>query len=314
MTRFAATLVLFVFFVQGATGQVQAPGGGPFLVVLGIGQDAGVPQSGSHDEPGWTNPEAAHYATCLGLVNPATGEKWMFEATPDFRRQWYNLETLEPSRHATAPDGIFITHAHIGHYTGLMFLGHESMGAQGVPVYVMPKMADFLDTNGPWDQLVSYGNIRLRGMGPNVPIQLSGGVRVIPFPVPHRQEYSEVVGFRIEGPNRTALFIPDIDSWEEWDTDGHRIEGVLQSVDVAFVDGSFFANGEIPGRDMSAFPHPFITHTMDRLADLPPEQRDKIHFIHLNHTNRALDPSSPEAESVRAAGFHVALPMERIAL
>jgi pyrroloquinoline quinone biosynthesis protein B len=312
--RLSAIVLFTVLSASTAYGQQPTAVDAPFLVVLGIGQDAGVPQAGSHDEPGWTDPAFAHFATSLGLVVPQTGEKWLFEATPDFRRQWYELETMEPRRHAAAPDGIFLTHAHIGHYTGLMFLGHESMGASDVSVYVMPEMADFLSTNGPWDQLVDFGNVHLRRMAANVPVELSGGVRVVPFTVPHRQEYSEVVGFRIEGPHRTVLFIPDIDSWEEWDREGRRIEAVLASVDEAFVDGTFFANGEIPGRDMTGFPHPFITHTMERLGSLPAAERAKVHFIHLNHTNPAVDSASSAAERVLAAGFRIARPLERVNL
>ena len=314
MNRLLKVFVLLMMMPSLARAQIIQDTQAPFLVVLGIGQDAGVPQTGDHTHPGWIDPTAAYLATSLGLVDPASGQKWMFEATPDFRRQWFLLERTEPSVNATVPDGIFLTHAHIGHYTGLMFLGHESVGANAVSVFAMPNMADFLEINGPWDQLVRFENIRLRRLGANIPVQLAGGIRVIPFIVPHRQEYSEVVGYRIEGPNRTALFIPDIDSWEDWDKEGHRIEGVLESVDIALLDGSFFANGEIPGRDMSGFPHPFITHTIDRLKALPPEQRNKVHFIHLNHTNPALDLSSAAADSVISAGFHLARPLDLIGL
>jgi len=317
MKKIASYFCLYItcaLLAGGAHAQIQSTSQSPYLLVLGIGQDAGVPQVGDHDHPGWTVPDAAHFATSLGLIDRVSGKKWLFEATPDIRRQWYALETAEPSSGAKAPDGIFLSHAHIGHYTGLMFLGHESMGADGVSVYAMPEMAEFLEINGPWSQLVRYQNIRLRRMGENVPVQLTRDVRVVPFLVPHRQEYSEVVGFRIIGPNRTVLFIPDIDSWEDWDVMGHRFEGILESVDVAFVDGSFFSNGEIPGRDMSDFPHPFITHTMNRLAKLPENQRHKVHFIHLNHTNPALDPDSEAAQAVREAGFHVATPLQRIDL
>ncbi len=294
-----------------ARAQILAPSQGPFILVLGIGQDAGVPQSGNHTHPGWTDPESAYLATSLGLVDPNSGKKWMFEASPDFRRQWYMLERTEPSSDQLTPDGIFLTHAHIGHYTGLMFLGHESIGASSVSVYAMPLMADYLELNGPWDQLVRHQNIRLRRMGENIPVRRTNEIQVVPFLVPHRQEYSEVVGYRIEGPSRTALFIPDIDSWEEWDNEGHRLEGVLQSVDLALIDGSFFANGEIPGRDMSDFPHPFISHTMNRLKNLPDNQRSKIRFIHLNHTNPALYLDSEAAQSVFDAGFGLARPLER---
>ena len=168
------------------------------------------------------------------------------------------------------------------------------------------EMADFLTYNGPWSQLVQYNNIRIRELRHTVPARLTDHIKVIPLLVPHRQEYSETVAYRIEGPNRSVLFVPDIDSWEDWDLEGTRIERILQTVDVAYVDGTFYADGEIPGRDMSTFPHPFITTTMDRLASLPEDQRSKVRFIHLNHTNPATDPTSEQAAEIAARGFHVA--------
>jgi pyrroloquinoline quinone biosynthesis protein B len=192
-----------------------------------------------------------------------------------------------------------------------MFLGHESMGASGVPVYAMPRMGAFLARNGPWSQLVAYENIELRVLAAGEAVPLNERLTVTPFLVPHRQEFSEVVGYRIDGPRRSALFIPDIDGWEEWDEAGTRVEDMLADVDVAFLDATFYADGEIPGRDMSGFPHPFITHSMERFGPLPAEVRGRVRFIHLNHTNPALRSGSEARRAVEAAGFHVAEPLER---
>jgi len=57
---------------------------------------------------------------------------------------------------------------------------------------------------------------------------------------------------------------------------------------------------------MSKIPHPTIQHTMKRLQHLPINQRTKLHFIHMNHTNPALDPKSKETSEIEKAGFHVA--------
>jgi pyrroloquinoline quinone biosynthesis protein B len=286
----------------------------PFLMVLGVAQDGGVPQAGTREHPGWDDPARRRLVVCLALVDPATGERWLFEATPDFREQLHRLDEAVPAGDRPGLSGIFLTHAHIGHYTGLMFVGHESMGAQGVPVYAMPKMSAYLRTNGPWSQLVRYNNIDLRSLEDGPSVALNERLRVTPFIVPHRQEYSEVVGYRIDGPERSALFIPDIDSWEEWDTLGTRIEDVLKEVDVAYLDASFYANGEIPGRDMSGFPHPFITHSMARFAPLPAAERAKVRFIHLNHTNPALWPGSEARRTISEKGFRVAEEGEHITL
>ncbi|PWE16963.1 pyrroloquinoline quinone biosynthesis protein PqqB [Marinicauda salina] len=283
--------------------------------VLGIGQDGGAPQLGAFDDPAWDDPEARLYATSLGLVDHRTGERWLFEATPDMRPQVHALTVAAGARDdAPLLDGIFLTHAHIGHYAGLVFLGHESLGASGIVVHAMPRMAGFLRDNGPWSQLVAYGNIALSELAPGAAVDLGDEVSVTPFLVPHRQEFSEVVGYRIEGPEASALFLPDIDSWEDWDAMGVRIEDAIAEVDIAFLDATFFADGEIPGRDMSGFPHPFIRHSMDRFADLAAAERAKVRFIHLNHTNPARDPDGDAAQEIRARGFGLARRGETICL
>ena len=169
------------------------------------------------------------------------------------------------------------------------------------------------------------GGLRSRGGVVSAHCPARGGGRVAgysrkfprditPILVPHRQEYSEVVAFRIAGPSRSVLYVPDIDSWEQWDSDGTRIEDVLRTVDVAYLDGTFFANGEIPGRDMTGFPHPFITKSMERFAKLPSAERAKVRFIHLNHTNAALIPGSDAQHQVEKAGMRIAEQGERFSL
>ena len=284
----------------------QVPTGGPSLIVLGIAQDGGVPQAGSFGDPRWDDPSRTREVASLGIVDPRSGKRWMIDATPDFRRQ--SLELYRASGGAAKPvvDGIFLTHAHMGHYTGLMFLGHESIGAKSVPVYAMARMGEFLRANGPWSQLVKYDNITIMPLVAGEPVRLADDLTVTAIVVPHRQEFSEVVAFKIAGPTRTALWLPDIDSWREWDAQGTRLEDMLATVDIAYLDGTFFANGEIPGRDMSGFPHPFMSHTIERLAALPASERAKVRFIHLNHTNPALAAGTAARNTIDAAGMRVA--------
>lgn len=284
----------------------------PSLIVLGIAQDGGVPQAGTKAPDAWRT-ERKRHASCLAIVDLATSQRWLIDATPDFPEQLHMLDRLFPVRERPGLAGIFLTHAHVGHYTGLMFLGHEVMGAKGVPVFAMPRMHSFLFTNGPWSQLMRYGNIQLRLMRAGVKVTLTSSLSITPLLVPHRQEFSEVVGFRIDGPKSSAIYIPDIDSWEQFDSMGTRIEDLIAAVDVAYIDGTFFENGEIPGRDMSGFPHPFITHSMKRFASLPESEKRKVRFIHLNHTNPALWQSA-ERKAVEAAGFRVAEEGERFGL
>lgn len=275
----------------------------PYVIVLGIAQDGGVPQAGSLPDPACAQPPLRRLVSCLGLVDPALEQRWMFDCTPDFPEQLRRLTHI--------PIGIFLTHAHIGHYTGLMYLGREAMNTRDMPVYLMPRMRHFLESNAPWEQLVRCRNITLHALQDGEPVHLNERLAVTPFLVPHRDEYSETAGYRIAGPRRSVLFIPDIDSFEKWDAVGTRIEDVLCDVDVAYLDGTFFSADELAGGEMNAVPHPPITHTMIRFGRLAPDERSKVRFIHLNHTNPALWKDSDAWLRIRDAGFGLAEEMER---
>mgnify|MGYP000041204411 FL=1 len=277
----------------------------PYIYVLGVAQDAGYPQTGcyqKHCMPGWEDPLLRKGAVSLGLISPKDKKKYMFEATPNFPEQLYRLEKEAPSSEYSL-DGIFLTHAHIGHYTGLMFLGHESASAVNIPVYAMPRMKEYLEKNGPWQQLVKYQNIALKTLK-NQSSEHLGQVKITPFLVPHRDEYSETVGYRIEGPNKSALFIPDINKWSQWET---RLVDAIKSVDYAFLDAAFYADGELPGRDMSKIPHPFVTETMHVLKNISIAEKNKVWFIHMNHTNPLLNIKSKESKFVQSQGFNIAI-------
>jgi len=200
------------------------------------------------------------------------------------------------------PDGIFLTHAHIGHYTGLMYLGKEAMNSKNVIVYAMPAMKEFLENNGPWSQLVLNHNISIQEMTNNKLTPITSNLNVIPFTVPHRDEYSETIGFIIMGPNKNALFIPDIDKWEKWD---RNIVEEISKVDYAFIDATFYDGEEINNRDISEIPHPFIIESMALFHNLSSQEKNKIHFIHFNHTNPALILESDQAKQIEKNGFNI---------
>ena len=276
------------------------------LFVLGNAQDGGKPQIGSHDDPGWTDPSVIAPVASLGLSDRAAGKRYLFDATPDIRAQSYAMDRYDGAS-GYAIDGIFLTHGHIGHYLGLAQFGHEVLGAKGVNVYAMPRMTEFLDTNGPWDQLVTLGNIALQQLRDGVSVNLSANLKVTPFLVPHRGEYTETVGYKIEGPGKSAIYIPDIDSWEQWDTQGTKLEDVIAANDFLFIDGTFYDGNELPGRDMSKIPHPTMVSTMTRLTPIDASARRKVKFIHLNHTNPAHDKNTVAFDDIEQAGYQVAI-------
>ncbi len=285
--------------------QAAAGEGRVFIEVLGIAQDAGYPQAGCYRDDcqaAWRQPSLRRLVSSIAVVDEPAGAKYLFDATPDVGEQLWRLQ-------ASAPDGpfplagVFLTHGHIGHYTGLMHFGREAMGSRDVAVYAMPRMRAFLATNGPWDQLLELGNIRLAPLADGDTVDLSDTLRVTPFVVPHRDEYTETVGFRIDGPERSALFIPDIDKWRAWDRD---IRALVRDVDYALLDATFYAHGELPGRDMSKIPHPLVTESMTLFADLDAQTRRRVIFIHMNHTNPLLRPDSDARREVERRGFRIA--------
>lgn len=306
LVSLALVLVALANAPRGASSAALGAAPRPFTIVLGTAQDGGVPQAGCTKACCTSRRHEA--VSSLALVDPASHRWWLFDATPDFREQLTLMRSEAP---ACTLAGVFLTHAHMGHYTGLMHLGREAMGAHGVPVWAMPRLRDFLATNGPWSQLVRLQNIALRPLAADSAVTLGDSLRVTPFVVPHRDEYSETVGFRIEGPHGVVVFLPDIDKWERWD---RSIDDVVADAGTAYLDGTFFDAAELPGRDMREIPHPFIVESLARFAKRPPAARARVHFIHLNHTNRAALPGSAERRRIETAGMQVARVGERAGL
>jgi pyrroloquinoline quinone biosynthesis protein B len=276
------------------------------LVVLGTIQDGGSPHAGCKKnccKDLFLNPDKNRMVVSLGIIDNQNKKNYLFEATPDISRQMKHLKNQSPFSDKETPDGIFVTHAHIGHYAGLMYLGKEAMNAKEIPVYVMPRLKTFLEQNGPWSQLVSAKNISLIELKNNAEISLTSNLKVAAITVPHRDEFSETVGFIISGPNKKVLFIPDIDKWNKWNL---KIIEMISKVDYAFIDGTFYNDKEIDNRNISEIPHPFITESLDLFNNLPANEKNKIYFIHFNHTNALINKKSKESETVLQNGFHIA--------
>jgi pyrroloquinoline quinone biosynthesis protein B len=301
MTRFLrlaalATLTLPLSAAGPVPKRVEA-------VVLGIAQDGGVPHLGCDQKlcvDARRDPSKRRLVASLGLVDDRAGKRFVIDATPDFSEQVARLGRL--------PDGILLTHAHIGHYLGLAQLGREVVNARRMPVFCTPSMARFLRENLPWSRLVALENIEIREVEPGNEIALTDSLRVTPIKVPHRDEDSDTVAWVVAGPNRRLLWLPDIDKWEKWD---RRIEDVVKTVDAAFLDGTFFSADEIPGRSLAEIPHPLVPETVSLLST--GARSTKVFFLHLNHTNRLLWDRI-ETRRLLDRGFGVAAEGQRIPL
>ena len=270
--------------------------------ILGTVQDGGIPHLGCEKscckdsfEKGFSNKRVVS----LGISDLKENKNYLIEASPDISYQLNDfLKNGKKNLH-----GIFITHAHIGHYSGLINFGKEVLNSSKMPLYLMPKMTDFISSNGPWSQLVEQKNVELKKIFNEKEEKLTNDLSIIPLRVPHRDEYSETVGFKIIGPKKSALFIPDIDKWEKWDK---SIKKLITQVDYAFLDGTFYDAQEINNRDISEIPHPFIIESLKLFEDLNKLNRNKIYFIHLNHTNPANNKKSKAYKLIISKGLNVA--------
>lgn len=280
-------------------------------LVLGSVQDGGFPQVGCYTDRCGEG-RALHaagrgrYVASLALVEPHTERFYLVDATPDIGRQVDLIADPAFRRRAserTPFDGIFLTHAHIGHYVGLAQLGHEGMGIRDTPVFCTDLMAEFLASNQPWRLLVEQGRIELRPLGSDRWHRIDEQLEVQLWKVPHREEIADTVAFVFRGPEASLLYLPDIDAWDRWDRD---LAETVSGVDVAVLDGTFWSTDEVPGRSMRDIPHPLVTRTMEALQRVVDRGACRVVFTHLNNTNPALDDGGPQRAEVARRGFEVA--------
>ena len=302
-------LIIYVFSFLSCSEQIKKSNqysDEVVLKVLGTIQDGGIPHMGCSKEcctNYFENKSIRIGVSSIGVSNFKYETNYIVDATPDVNFQLQALiGNTNPSEKL---DGIFLTHAHMGHYAGLLNFGRESLNSNNIPVYLMPKFFDFISKNGPWDQLVSLNNIKLQRIYNNEKVILHNNLSFTPILVPHRDEYSETVGYIIEGNRKKALYIPDIDKWAKWNI---SITEMIKNVDYAFLDGTFFDEKEINNRDISEIPHPFIIESLELFNNLENIDKAKVYFIHLNHTNPVLNKNSEEYKRVILSGFKVAEP------
>ncbi len=275
-------------------------------LLLGVAQDAGVPHIGCNCQTcmlARQDPHQRQLPVSLALIDHRAHTSWVIDATPAFPEQLAMLQAYAPGYQLA---GVLLTHAHIGHYTGLMYLGREALNAKSVPVYASPMLCAYLTSNGPWSQLVKLGNISLRPITASVPLALSQRLRVTPLQVPHRAEFSDTLAYLVHGPARSLFYCPDIDRWEHW---SQSLPRLLETVDIALLDGTFFSTTELPGRDLAEIPHPLVGATVELLAGTPA----RVYFIHLNHSNPLLHAGT-EHRWLTGQGMSTGLGGQRFAL
>jgi len=276
------------------------------VIVLGSAQDGGVPQLGSGELP---VPDRS--ASSLAVVG-SDGTAVLVDASPDLRLQQRRL-AADPDyarrSDLQAFDAVLLTHAHMGHYAGLLYFGNEAHSTRQLPCFASPSMLRFLAGNEPWATLFRDGHLQAVTVEPGKVFDIVPGLSAVAHPVPHRPDFSDTLAFELIGPTgRSLLYLPDLDDWSDWP----EASGVLSRVDTALVDATFYDDREHPHRDLADIPHPLVTDTIERFAGLASETQ--IILTHLNWTNRLCDPEAPEHARIRAAGFSVASDGLRLSL
>ncbi len=267
------------------------------VLLLGAAQDGGCPHCGCsccNCVAAREDPLLSELPTSIAIISHTDKRYWLIDATPALPEQLERIEQIAPDYTFS---GVFLTHAHIGHYAGLMFLGKEVMCTQNTPVYVSSLMGKFLKENAPWSQLIDKHNVVLNFIAEREVIRLTSEVSVEAVCVPHRDEFSDTFAFVLHGPARNLLYCPDIDAWEPWQ---HDLGVFLADIDYALIDGTFFSDKELPQTRLCNIPHPTVRSSCDKLASLG----DRITFIHMNHSN-PLYREGMERKQVLGMGFNI---------
>ena len=120
-------------------------------------------------------------------------------------------------------------------------LGQEVAAVDRLPVHCTVRMTEFLKRHAPWSGVVEAGHIVLHAHDPGevgaVEFEPLPGLKVEAVRVPHRDDYSDTVAFKVRGPSQTLLWAPDVDQWGRHED---LLDGLLADVDLAYLDATFF--------------------------------------------------------------------------
>ena len=109
------------------------------LVVLGTLQDGGSPHMGCLKSCCATE-RPNDYVVSLGVIDES--KHFLFDASLDIVSQTNYLQSISSAKELE----IFLTHAHMGHYAGLIHLGRESANTKKHQFMLCPEWKNFYET------------------------------------------------------------------------------------------------------------------------------------------------------------------------
>ncbi len=270
------------------------------LVLLGIAQDGGRPQAGCNKSCCiGLSPSEHSYPTSLGIISD--NNLHIIDVTRHLANQLQYLDNRVPTE-------VWLTHAHFGHVDGLGLFGRETMNVRGVKLHVSKSMAELIHQTPNWNLMIEQGVFVIQEMTDRQ-IEQQPGFSITPLLVPHRGELSDTHAFIIRGENKSLLYLPDHDSWDEtlalYKMNTIREWLTSLNVDIALIDGTFWSSDELSSRNQASVPHPPIKQTIEMLGYKQHGDPDII-FFHLNHTNPVYDEWSEEYTQVVEMGWSIA--------
>jgi pyrroloquinoline quinone biosynthesis protein B len=241
-----------------------------------------------------TGIEHIRYPASLAIVSPS-GKLLLIDATPSLPQQLDLLWDLLPSRRNRLPDAVLLTHAHVGHYAGLIFFGKEIASTKELPVYCARQMRRFLESNKPYRYLIERGEITINDLKRGETLTFDGTLHITPVEVPHRNEDAETLAFVIRS-EKNLFYAPDFDRYTE------TIDRCVRDSDISMLDGCFWSEEELLGRVYDEIPHPTIMESRKRLRGY----EDRVIFTHMNHTNPVLNRDGLCRTELEKQGFRIA--------
>ena len=268
-------------------------------MILGIAQDGGVPHPGCNCNTCkfyWDN-EIVLSPTSLAIIDEK--QFHLIDVTRNLDRQLRKVG----DRNVT---DIWLTHGHIGHVDGIGLFGKEVMNEKNVRLHASKSMIELILNTPKWKKLVEDNILIPIQFNSNESIQISEHLVITPIRVPHRDELTDTHAFMINGPEKSLLYLPDHDSWEET---LHMVQqnSVIEwfdslGIEIVFLDGTFWSKNELSRQ--TDVPHPPVVDSLERLGNLNGKELE-VFFIHLNHTNPLLIPNSDEVKQLLDSGCKI---------
>jgi pyrroloquinoline quinone biosynthesis protein B len=296
------------------------------VVVLGAAAGGGVPQ--------WNcgcpvcrqariNPELG--STQASIAVSADGEHWfLINASPDLRQQLTATRQLHPSagkvRHSPVA-GVILTNGEVDAVAGLLSM------REGSPftIYAHPKVLAILKANSIFNVL-NENNVRRqpieadRTFEPALPDGRPSGIEILPFAVPGKGawylEGKAHPGGEIAAGDTLGLRIGDMASGKYFYFLAacagvpEDLKARLAGAPLVFFDGTVWRDDELiaaglgskTGQGMGHIAMSGDSGAIARLAGL--DIGRKI-FLHINNSNPALLPGSPERKLAEGAGWQI---------